>query len=52
VGIVAEASVCVSVGVAQPQVRALATAMAHLAALDVVREIGGVGRLPSKVRRA
>lgn len=31
---------------------AMATAMAHPAELDVLREIGGVGRLPSKVTRA
>ena len=79
-GIVAESSLRVPVGVAQPQVRALAgllplpttgtalslwrpaervprllamaTAMAHLAELDVLREIGGGGLLPSKVTRA
>jgi len=31
---------------------ATAIAMAHPAELDVLREIGGVGRLPSKVTRA
>ena len=31
---------------------AMAIAMAHPAELDVRREIGGVGRLPSKVTRA
>jgi hypothetical protein len=31
---------------------AMAIAMAHPAELDVLREIGGVGRLPSKVTRA
>jgi hypothetical protein len=80
-GIVAEASLRVPVGMAQPQVRALAgllplpttgaalslwrpaeryprlllamaTAMAHPAELDVLREIDGGGRLPSKVTRA
>lgn len=80
-GIMAEASLRVPAGVAQPQVRvlagllpllatgaalsrwrpaervprlllAMATSMAHPAELGVVREIGGGGRLPSKVRRA
>ena len=79
--ILAEASLRVPVGVAQPQVRALAgllplqatgtalilrrpaervprlllamaTGMAHPAELDVLREIDGGGRLPSKVMRA
>ena len=31
---------------------AMATVMAHPAELDVLREIGGVGRLPSKATRA
>lgn len=35
-----------------PRLLAMTTAMAHLAELHVVREIGGGGRLPSKVRRA
>jgi len=79
-GIVAEASLRVPVGVAQPQAWVLAglspllvtgaalslwrpaernpqllamvTARAHPAELDVLREIGGVGQLPSKVTRA
>lgn len=58
-GIVAEAFLRVPVGTAQPQARvlaglllAMATGMAHPAELYVVREIGGGGPLPSKVRRA